>query len=422
MTSGTFDHIDPRSIWVNREGRQRRELKGIPELKNSIARIGLINPPVITRDLELKAGERRLTALLELGWTSIPVQYVDTLDEAEAQLLELEENIKRLDLEWSEECKAVLTFHDLMLTRDSEWTMRGTAEALGMSERTVGEKMAVAREILEGNERVTEAPKFSTARGIVRRTQERKIASEAITRLAVTDPIAAEEKIEEARRVPLVLGDFVEFAAAYTGPRNFNFIHCDFPYGVNADSHAQGQAAAQGGYRDDFATYAALIQSLNSAMSNIVADSAHLIFWFSMDYYEWTRKQLVTMGWDVNSFPLIWTKSDNTGILPDPSRGPRRGYETAFLASRGDRKIVRAKTNWFSHPGKDKSIHMSEKPVPMLRHFMEMVVDEYTVMLDPTCGSGNSVKAAQALGAPSVLGIEQDEEFYNRAKEAYFND
>jgi ParB-like chromosome segregation protein Spo0J len=422
MTSGHFAQVDPKKIWVNRENRQRRELKGIPELRDSIARIGLINPPVITREFELKAGERRWTAIMELGWTSMPIQWADTLSEADAQRLELEENIKRLDIEWPEECKAVLTYHNLMLSENPAWTLHATAEALGMSDKSVAEKIGVAKELLAGNTMVAEAPKFSTARGIVQRTQERAAASEAITRLAISDPVAAEQKIEESRRIPLVLGDFNKFVEAYTGPRSFNLLHCDFPYGVNADQHDQGQAAAQGGYADSFEVYEELLHSLELAMDSLVADSAHLLFWFSMDYYEYTRTHLAAMGWAVNPFPLVWVKSDGTGILPDPNRGPRRGYETAFLASRGDRKIVRAKTNWFSHPGKDKSIHMSEKPVPMLKHFLEMLVDEYTVFLDPTCGSGNSVKAASALGAPSVLGMERDPTFYARAREAYFNE
>jgi DNA modification methylase len=144
------------------------------------------------------------------------------------------------------------------------------------------------------------------------------------------------------------------------------------------------------------------------------------MFWFSMDYYQETITQLEAMGWWVNPFPLIWHKSDNMGILPDPTRGPRRIYETCLIASRGDRKIVRAVSNVVSHPT-TKTIHMSEKPIGMLTKFMEMFVDEHTALLDPTCGSGNAIRAAEARGAHAVLGLERDTEFFNRAKEAYLN-
>jgi len=118
----------------------------------------------------------------------------------------------------------------------------------------------------------------------------------------------------------------------------------------------------------------------------------------------------------VNIFPLVWLKSDNSGIIPDANRGPRRIYETAFLCTRGDRKIVKAKGNAVSAPT-TKKYHMSEKPTSVLTHFMSILVDENTLMLDPTCGSGNSVKVAEELGARWSLGLEMNPEYVERAKE-----
>lgn len=157
-------------------------------------------------------------------------------------------------------------------------------------------------------------------------------------------------------------------------------------------------------------------------MSNVVAPKAHLMFWFSMKYYTETKARLEAMGWKVNPHPLVWVKSDNLGVIPDANRGPRQIYETCLFASRGDLFINAPVSNAFSHPGKGKSIHMNEKPVPMLKHFMRMFCDEYSRVLDPTCGSANALKAATALGAPTVLGIERDPEFFARSAEAYFQE
>jgi DNA modification methylase len=146
------------------------------------------------------------------------------------------------------------------------------------------------------------------------------------------------------------------------------------------------------------------------------------MFWFAMRrgderLYEPTAKALERMGWDINPMPLVWLKSDGTGIIPDPERGPRQIYETCFIASRGDRKIVRAVANAYSAPTVSER-HMSEKPEPMLRHFFRMLVDENTVMLDPTCGSGSALRAADSLGAKYVLGLEINEEFAGLARDA----
>ena len=419
MTSGEFKSVPLSFIQVNRDERQRRELKDIPLLAASIARIGLIHPPVVERDGTLRTGERRYTAVKSLGWSHIPVQFADELSPAEAQALELEENISRVDIEWQEECLAIAKYHSLRRSADPEWDEAKTADALGYAAKTVGDKMKVARELSGGNARIAEAPKYSVARGIAQRTAIR--AASSVIAAATEFGLAASAAPTPSRRVPLLNEDFHDWSASYTGPR-FNFIHCDFPYGVGADKHDQGQASAMGGYADSPDVYWALLDTLSGSMANVVADSAHLIFWFSMDYYHETQQRLTAMGWTVNPFPLIWFKNDNTGILPDPTRGPRRIYETAFLASRGDRPVVRAKSNAFAHPGKDKSIHMSEKPVPMLRHFMEMTVDEHSRVFDPTAGSANALKAATGLGAPTVLGLERDPEFFARSTEAYYND
>lgn len=414
MTSGDFQSVPVDSIWVDRAKRQRGELTDIDDLAASIAKRGLIHPPVIKRDGELITGERRWTAVKALGWTHIPIQFTDELNEIELHLVEFEENVKRKDLSWQEQCEAVAKYEELQRSLDTEWNSSRTAEALGMDKAEVSHKIAVAREIASGNEQVAAAPKYSVARGLVERKQERARAS-ALERLDETE-------VAPQRKVPIINEDFVEWSLAYTG-RKFNFIHCDFPYGIEASEQKQGNnVLTYGSYFDTPEDYRKLLSTLALSMENVVADSAHLMFWFSMTTYEVTRAALESMGWSVNPWPLVWLKDDNTGLLPDPKRGPRQIYETAFIASRGDRLIVRATSNAFSHPGKDKSIHMSEKPVPMLKRFLGMFVDEYSSVLDPTCGSGNSLKAATALGARDVLGIERDPAFFALATEHYFKE
>ena len=58
MTSGQFQSVVIGSIVIERGDRQRHELTKIDELAESIFRIGLINPIVITQDYVLVAGER----------------------------------------------------------------------------------------------------------------------------------------------------------------------------------------------------------------------------------------------------------------------------------------------------------------------------------------------------------------------------
>ncbi len=411
MTSGNFAPFSVDAITVNREKRQRQEDLDVSDLVPSIRDRGLINPVVITRDGELIAGERRLTAVRQLGWTHISVQFVEDLDPIQLLLIELEENVKRKNLSWQDECRAVQQYHDLQTKINPTWTQEQSAGALGVSRPIITAKISVAKEIEAGNTRVAEAPKLSTAISIVTRSLARK-------RDSVIAGIMDEPELQKV--APLLNVDFIEWSKTYDGQK-FNFIHCDFPYGVNADEHDQGSASNHGGYSDSFEVYEGLIAGLAEAMDSVVADSAHVMFWFSMDYYEYTRVALARMGWRVNPFPLVWYKSDNTGIISDAKRGPRRIYETAFFGSRGDRFIAQPISNVCAHPVA-KTVHMSEKPVGMLKHFFRMFVDENTIGLDPTCGSANAIKAMAEGGAHSYLGIERDIEFFTLAKERFFDE
>jgi ParB family chromosome partitioning protein len=405
MTSGHFRAVPIDSIIVNREERQRRELKDIPDLADSIRRLGLIHPIVITRDHVLVTGERRLAAHRSLGWTNINAQYQDEVDDYTLHAIELEENTKRKDISPQEQCLAVLKYFRYRRAEEPEFSQRDLADALGYKFGHISELLGGGREVEAGNPRVLEAKELSTIFGIVRRENERRDAEaqEQFRRLANITP-----QIKDPD--PILNLDFNEWVKTYDGPK-FNFVHCDFPYGIESNSFNQGGADVHGGYVDTERTYWTLCESLCDNLSRLTTDKCHFMFWFSMWNYhstlEYFRKHSEI---DFDPFPLVWMKSDNKGILPDPQRGPRRIYETAFFGSRGDRMIVSSVSNACWEPT-DQSTHMSIKPVPVLRHFFRMFVDSSTLMLDPTCGSGSSLRAAESLGANYVLGLEKDEGF-----------
>jgi len=423
MPSGNFRSIPITSIHVERSERQRRTLTQIDELAESIHRIGLINPIVVTKDGVLVAGERRLTACRQLGWTSITVQYAEDLSEYELQTIELEENVKRVDLTWQEEVDAIARFHALKSSNEEEWTQKDTAAALGLSDTEVSNKLMVAAEMPK-NEIVAKADRFSAALNIVQRNAERKRTSTLNTVSKVfanvtRDPetTSDEPEPEPARSIPLLNTSFHEWQESYNGPK-FNLIHCDFPYGINVADAPRMSSTIKDYYEDSPDVYWSLVARLARAMDNVVAESAHLMFWHSMKFYRDTVFELERMGWKVNPFPLIWHKSDGAGIAPDPQRGPRQTYEAAIFASRGDRKITQegCVANSFAYPGRrEGAIHISEKPYEMLCHFLRMICDEYSTVLDPTAGSANALKVCEDLGAASVLGLEQSKEFYDIA-------
>ena len=92
--------IDIEKVVV--KDRIRKDFGDIKELADDIRQNGLINPPVVNRDYELLAGERRLRACKSLGWGQIEVRMMDTRDAEHELNVEISENENRKEFSKSE--------------------------------------------------------------------------------------------------------------------------------------------------------------------------------------------------------------------------------------------------------------------------------------------------------------------------------
>jgi len=94
-------HLPIASIKV--EQRYRKDLGDLSALKESIDTNDLLHPVVVTEDYRLLAGQRRLEACRQLGWSTVPVTVIRKLSEAADYLaVERDENTCRKDMTASE--------------------------------------------------------------------------------------------------------------------------------------------------------------------------------------------------------------------------------------------------------------------------------------------------------------------------------
>ena len=77
------------------KNRIRKDLGDLEPLKDSLRRYGLLNPITIDSKNRLIAGERRLQAAKEIGWTNINAIIINNLTPVTKLELELEENNQR---------------------------------------------------------------------------------------------------------------------------------------------------------------------------------------------------------------------------------------------------------------------------------------------------------------------------------------
>jgi ParB/RepB/Spo0J family partition protein len=474
-----YQRLRVDSIGVLRDDRQRRDLKLDEHFLRSIRQNGVMNPIIVQvggasgRPYTLIAGERRLEATKAIGGETIPVRLASELSPTELAIIELEENIKRAELEWPDQAQAIKRVHELHKQSDPAWTMGETAQVCSLHPSMISMYITVANEL--SDPRVRDSGTIREALNLIKRRQERETAdalqdlldgpeeqSEATAELireateAVADGIFTidpeqQEQFEQTTglstsphltfRVPepailpsviqpsIVPGSFTEWAPRYEG-KKFNLLHCDFPYGVNlfgSNGIRSGPNRSQMGrdtgdaYADSPNVYWELLQCLTDNLDRLMSISGHILFWLDgrpetiWRTLEHFRQHAPSI--EFSNFPLIWPKSDNAGIASRPSHFPRHTYEVCLFGTRGNRPLIRLVSDQYPSPT-DKDIHVSCKPEPMLKHFMRMVVDEHTRLFDPTCGSGSALRAAESLGAGYVFGLERDPEMAERALRA----
>ena len=94
--------------------RIRENMGDIESLKESFKKYGQLSPIIINRKCELIAGHRRLEAARRLGWDTIEASIVDREAEADKLEIELEENMRRLNLNPEEISQGLLRLKHLM--------------------------------------------------------------------------------------------------------------------------------------------------------------------------------------------------------------------------------------------------------------------------------------------------------------------
>ena len=445
-------------ISINREARQRKKID-TKKLEESIASRGLIQPIIVDRDLVLVAGERRLTACKNLGHEDILCRFIEDLDPIEREIIELEENTQRSDLTWQEHVRATKRIHELYCQLSPEgWTQEQTSKSLNCTAALVSMHITVAKALEEENKQVMEASGIAGAINILGRAKQRTMGQQLAELIEVTNEMpglsseelaglssksVSEFQSELTGEIPLLefaqqgelftlkpslrlvsvapevlQQSFLDWAPSYEG-QAFNLIHCDFPYGVNLFDGSIGRGAEpQAGYEDTKEVFFDLLRCFCQNLPKFASLSCHIMFWYSEKHGQQMRQMFSELAPQIKwqDFPLVWFKSDNAGIIADPRRNPRHVYETCLMGSIGDRNVVRSTGDAYSSPS-DRSLHPSAKPEPMLRHFMQMLVDGSTRMLDPTCGGGSSLKAADSLGAETVLGLEIDPKHFETSRD-----
>ena len=100
--------------------RIRQDMGDLSSLKQSIQKMGLLQPIIVNTKKELISGFRRLEACRQLGWKEIEVKMIETEGDILKKLdIEYHENLGRLNLNSEEKQKYAKTRERLLYPHQS---------------------------------------------------------------------------------------------------------------------------------------------------------------------------------------------------------------------------------------------------------------------------------------------------------------
>ena len=189
-----------------------------------------------------------------------------------------------------------------------------------------------------------------------------------------------------------------------------DLILCDPPYGINYKSNKTNR------HRKIANDKAPFIWWLYDA-KRVLKDTGCLVTFFRWDVQEEFLRSLEIAGLPANGV-CVWDKGG--GGMGDLKRQFMPAHELfAFSPLPG-----------FTFPGKrpssvlhipkvpsSKMVHPNQKPVELYEALVKLTSKDGATVLDPFLGSGTSGVAVKRVGGRRFIGIEQDDQYFDIARE-----
>lgn len=191
--------------------RQRIDMGDISELADSMRRLGQIHSIGLHPDGTLIWGMRRHLAAKELGWEEIEAVVRDGLTESDAQEIELEEDIRRKERTWQEECVALAKLFSIKAKaarkEGKTFGVREMAQYSGFGKSFVADYVFTIGSVLAAeprDEEVWGCANYSEALDLIRDRREKEAYQELVARQTAAKaavaamPVATSAKVAEA--------------------------------------------------------------------------------------------------------------------------------------------------------------------------------------------------------------------------------
>jgi DNA modification methylase/ParB-like chromosome segregation protein Spo0J len=192
--------------------------------------------------------------------------------------------------------------------------------------------------------------------------------------------------------------------------------HCvvtDPPYGLSTHRTREGGHD----YADGEEYAVDTLRAVCAELSKCVDPSAHLYFFAGYGLLGIAAYKVIAEFFDVQLNPLVWVKDNHT--MCDFTKWYASKYEHVIFAKvRGSERRLSTHlpvADVLSVRRERDSTHSAQKPVDLLRHFIERSTAPGELVLDPFCGSGSTGVAAAETGR-EFIGFEVEEKWVEVAR------
>jgi site-specific DNA-methyltransferase (adenine-specific) len=434
------EHVVPTDIVVS--NRIRLDKGDVEKMISSIKEFGLIEPIILRMDNNkptLVAGGRRLEAIIKLAWPVLEhgmhFLWRDESRNGDAQTklyftaMELEENVCRKDLSWTEQVEAKQKLYEIMQEIHGVPKLgpafKGTIvsdkqfpSGFGISQLSamLGESVGKTSQDLQLAEMIKRAPHLKQLETKAAALTKLKVAG-AVAVMAVAAQVRATQQASKdavtvaaggvaqppkQRSWTLYEGDFRD-NASQVEDNSVDLILTDLPYGSDVhDTHKTGDHYVE--FDDSSRAVQRLLKDIAEESYRVLRSDRYVAFFFGFRFYTSLIVQLELAGFDVNPVPAVWIKGTKFGV--NPTAAYCIGYEPILIARKGSPVLIRpgaSNVMEFPPPTRDVKMHLVEKPVPLLQRLMLDMTGPSALIVDFCAGTGSTGVAAHQIKRTSVL-------------------
>lgn len=469
--------LAPDSIIVG--SRMRQDYGDLDELALSIAEQGLIHPLTIDKDRNLIAGGRRFAAIttklptdhpLRLG---IPCYVKDCAGKVHLRMMELEENLRRKEMDWKERVKSIAEIHQLnkfeKTLNGETWTQKATGELLNLSTGNVSNCVEMDRLLRDTNHPIQKAESLSDAFRILVQMKEdemNKYNSSFAEQILQTSSSPVQVPTSQGALEPgqalsmdslleglgldgdqppavvtsvpgetvqrptmkiqlsryLMLGDCREHMAKMK-PESIDHVITDPPYAIDmaylnqSNPHGSMQNIERTEEEHDVEENLDLLTTSIPLIYQILKPQSFFIFWYDNVHWQFLRDLCEKVGFKVQRWPLVWVKTSRC-MNQMAQYNFTKATEFAMVCRKGSVVLNSPQgTNyWIGNNDDDKAKygHPFVKPEPLWRWLIGAAAVKNQIIYDPFNGVGSCTLAAAKAGY-MPMGSEKKEIHYNRS-------